>query len=155
MTCVPLPRTLFSPVFIPLSQNFCPLRTERFDLRTHSFGRNSCQVSTLTFLGVLLGIICTVLAIPLFWFIWKLLKALWYGLASNYGGWEIVGEDVANGFVERENIWFREGAWSKLWRNQDEHHLPINQSDEQLRGWFGTKRKPSRKEDERRALLDQ
>lgn len=93
-TCIPLPPSHSLPlILLPLAHpNICSQPSERFELRTKSFGRDSCNVSTLMVLTAVVAALCGVAAVFLAWAIWRVGSGAWRGWreASARDGTELV-----------------------------------------------------------------
>ncbi|KAK7541500.1 hypothetical protein IWX49DRAFT_181522 [Phyllosticta citricarpa] len=118
-TCVALPTTPRSLplILLPLAHpNICSQPAERFELRTQSFGRESCNVSTLTLLTAIIAALCGVALVFLAWALWRVGGGLWRGWREARGGTELlVEEESVDGQRRRAwRVWERgsgKGGW--------------------------------------------
>ncbi|KAL1304204.1 hypothetical protein AAFC00_000627 [Neodothiora populina] len=105
-TCIPA-----SSLLEPLKRSVCPLKAERWELRTRALG---CGCSTTTLLSILVTILCTIVTMLLCYGIWRaqILQWLWRILGFGaWDGWERIEND--DGTVT-ERAWRRGGSKWKL-----------------------------------------
>ncbi|KAF2841335.1 hypothetical protein M501DRAFT_545851 [Patellaria atrata CBS 101060] len=141
-TCLPLPSTHNPSILTPLTHPLCPLRPERYELRTRALG---CDCSTYTLLAILITVASTIGAGLLLWLLVWLLRKLWRGMKGaglgRSGGWEMrVVEGSWGGWLVREGVWVRGGK----------------EDGEEGRQWWGggkERREDGDGEGERRPLL--
>lgn len=92
-TCIPA-RSIFSPIQRP---DICPLASERWELRTRTFG---CNISTRNLLSIITAVVATLLVVAILAGVYVLYKRrqrrrewLSWGnnSGSNFGFWDLLG----------------------------------------------------------------
>lgn len=136
-TCIPLPSTSDMPLrwapLTPLNHaHICPFDPERFELRTKSFGRESCNVSTTTVLTAVVSFLCGIAAVfvvlGLAWVVVRLFKA---GRRARNGIKVLIVESGLPGDSWREErVWVRRG---RNWRGR----MAVEEADEERRALLG------------------
>jgi hypothetical protein len=101
-SCVPA-ANLLSPISKPL---ICPIRDERFELRTNGLG---CGCSTFTFLSIVVTVFATIVALLVAWALLKGVRVAWRTFVS--GSWRGTRFE----FVEDGKGWevgeWKRGSW--------------------------------------------
>ncbi|KAK8173447.1 hypothetical protein IWX90DRAFT_142217 [Phyllosticta citrichinensis] len=145
-TCVALPTSPRSLplILLPLAhRNICSQPSERFELRTKSFGRDSCNVSTLTVLTAVVAAVSGVALVFLAWALWRVGGGLWRSWREARGGTELLVEDEgACGQRRTWRVWERgdgKGGWRGVVRRWK---------------WLASGKREDSADAERRALLD-
>ncbi|KAK5137713.1 hypothetical protein LTR08_007284 [Meristemomyces frigidus] len=100
-TCVPT-TNLLKPVS---DANVCPLRAERFELRTKALG---CGCSTTTLLSVIVTIFATIAALALLYGVGIALMR--FNQVFGSGTWEGIELEVEDDGTRKEHAWHRSNA---------------------------------------------
>ncbi|KAG8627954.1 hypothetical protein KVT40_003827 [Elsinoe batatas] len=101
-SCVPA-SSIWNPVRYP---DICPHWSERWELRTKTLG---CNCSSITFLAVLITILCTIAGLVVLYGLAKVvawINRVWG--AGARGGWYLQIDDVGN---RQEGLWLRRKWW--------------------------------------------
>lgn len=121
-TCVPADN-LLSPVS---NEHVCPLRSERFELRTRALG---CHCSIITLLSVIVTVFATLATVAVLYGIGIAIKRVdhTFGFGSRHGV-EVKLEDDGSRI---EGDWRRRGTWSErllsLFRSSSYRPTPSDQ----------------------------
>lgn len=105
-TCVPIPSrmSLLSPVS---NAHVCPLRDERFELRTKALG---CECSTTTLLSIVVTVLATIAAMGLLYGLGRVVW--WVNGTFGSGTWRGVEVEIVKGDgVRVVQQWRRRGGW--------------------------------------------
>ena len=103
--------------------NVCPLRSERFELRTKALG---CGCSTTTLLSILTTVFATILALVLLYGLATVIKYL--NRAFGSGNWNGTEIEVKDDGKRDEREWRRSNPISSFWRT---HFLHATEESEQ------------------------
>lgn len=99
-------------------ENICPHWAERWEVRTRPLG---CQVSTITMLGVLVGVAATIGGPLIAWALiltWRWLRAVWFGLGGPER-WRDATAFVLGGQMGRDGANKTSGSVSVVERDQE------------------------------------
>ncbi|EMC94230.1 hypothetical protein BAUCODRAFT_94432 [Baudoinia panamericana UAMH 10762] len=99
---------LLAPVSHP---DVCPLRSERFELRTKALG---CGCSTTTLLSVIVTVFATIAALALLYGIGLLLLQI--NQAFGTGSWNGIEIEVKDDGTRHERQWRRSNAFTSFFR---------------------------------------
>ena len=103
-TCVPA-----SSLLEPVSKgNICPLKDERYELRTRALG---CGCSTTTILSIIVTVFATIAALFLLYGIGLLIRRL--GRTFVTGTWRGLEIEIMDDGTREENEWRRNSQWTK------------------------------------------
>ncbi|KAF1991218.1 hypothetical protein K402DRAFT_389401 [Aulographum hederae CBS 113979] len=133
-TCVPVPGSGLS-LLAPVRNHppICPLSTERWELRTSTFG---CECSTTTLVAAFITFLCTITGLLVLWGLVKLIawaRIAWKGAR---GGYFLHVEEDETRWGE---VWVRKLGWKEWWVGRKDQVLdPENGSAQNWwMGWRG------------------
>lgn len=118
-TCIPA-----SSLLQPVSKaNICPLKDERFELRTKALG---CGCSTTTLLSIIVTVFATIAALFLLWGVGVLIAR--FNRTFGTGTWRGVEMECKDDGTRTEQQWRRKGRLTLFFRR---HGTSSNQSEQE------------------------